>query len=182
MKPGIQLQLAGLLTNTVSLLQKLVVARSRKAILDWVQKADLQPSEGRSPNYIAVDETVVQVNYEKFWLYAAADPHTNDLLHLRLFTTITIALTRFFLCELRQKHDVESSVFLVDGAQHLQTALARSGLQFQTERNGNRNTIERIFRELNGRTSSFLNRFSYVEPQTSENWLQVFAAWLNALN
>jgi putative transposase len=183
MKLGIQLQLAGLsLSNTVSILEEVGVERSRKAIHDWVQKADLQPTDGRSPNHVALDETVIRINNEQFWLYAAADPDTNDLLHLRLFSTTTTALTETFLRELRQKHDVESAVFLVDGAQHLQTALARAGLRFQTERNGNRNAIERIFRELKRRTSSFSNCFSHVEPQTAENWLQAFAAWFNTPN
>ena len=183
MKLGIQLQLAGLsLRNTVPVLEEWGVERSPKAIHDWVQKADLQPTEGRSPNHVALDETVIRIDDQQFWLYAAADPDTNDLLHLRLFSTTTTALTEIFLRELRQKHDVESAVFLVDGAQHLQTALARASLRFQTERNGNRNAIERIFRELKRRTSSFSNCFSHVEPQTAENWLQAFAAWLNAPN
>ena len=63
MKLGIQLQLVGLsLSNTVSILEELGVERSRKAVHDWVQKADLQPSEGRNPNHVAVDETVIRVN------------------------------------------------------------------------------------------------------------------------
>jgi putative transposase len=182
MKLGIQLQLAGLsLRNTVSILEELGVERSPKAIHDWVQKADLQPATGRSPNHVAVDETMIRIDDQQFWLYAAADPDTNDLLHLRLFSTTT-AVTEIFLRELRQKHDVESAVFLVDCAQHLQTALARTSLRFQTERNGNRNAIERIFRELKRRTSSFSNCFSHVELQTAENWLLAFAAWPNAPN
>ncbi|QGA81369.1 Transposase [Halomicrobium sp. LC1Hm] len=57
---GIQSHVAGLsLLNTVDLLEALGVQRSRKAIHDWVQKADLQPESGRSPNQIALDETVV---------------------------------------------------------------------------------------------------------------------------
>ena len=101
MKLGIQLQLAGLsLSNTVSVLEELGVERSRKAIHDWVQKADLQPADGRSPNHVAVDETVIRINDQQFWLYAAADPDTNDLLHLRLFATTTTALTRIFLRKL----------------------------------------------------------------------------------
>jgi putative transposase len=77
MKLGIQLQLAELsLSNTVSVLEELGVKRSRKAIHDWVQKADLQPSAGRAPNHVAVDETVIRVNDQQFWLYAAADPDT----------------------------------------------------------------------------------------------------------
>jgi putative transposase len=183
MKLGIQLQLAGLsLSNTVSILEEVGVERSRKAIHDWVQKADLQPTDGRNPNHVAVYETVIRINDQQFWLYAASDPDTNDLLHLRLFSTTTTPLTEIFLRELRQKHKVESAVFLVDGAQHLQTALARAGLRFQIERNGNRNAIERIFREFKRRTSSFSNCFSHVQPETAENWLQAFAVWLNAPN
>ncbi|OYR53989.1 IS6 family transposase [Halorubrum halodurans] len=183
MELGIQSHVAGLsLSNTVELLGSLGVQRSRKAVHDWVQKADLQPESGRSPNQIALDETVIRINDQQFWLYAAADPQSNELLHVRLFATTTTALTEIFLRELRQRHDVESSVFLVDGAKHLQTALSRAGLRFQTERHGNRNAIERIFRELKRRTSSFSNCFSHVEPATAENWLQSFARWLNATN
>jgi putative transposase len=60
-------------------------------------------------------------------------------------------------------------MFLVDGATHLQTALNRAGLRFQTERYGNRNAVERIFREVKRRISSFSNCFSHVEPETAEN-------------
>jgi putative transposase len=180
---GIQTHVAGLsLSNTVELLDSLGVQRSRKAIHDWVQKADLQPKSGRTPNQIALDETVIRINDQQFWLYAAGDPETNDLLHVRLFSTTTTALTEIFLRELQHKHDVETAVFLVDGAQHLQTALQRAGLRFQTSRHGNRNAIERIFRELKRRTSSFSNCFSHVEPETAESWLQAFARWHNATN
>ncbi|MXR50429.1 IS6 family transposase [Halovenus sp. WSH3] len=183
MKLGIQMHLAGLsLSNTISILDDLGVQRSRKAVHDWVQKADLQPTSGKSPNQVAVDETVIRINDQQYWLYAAADPATNELLHLRLFTATTTALTEIFLRELRQKHDVEDTVFLVDGANHLHAALRRAGLRFQTERHGNRNAVERIFREVKRRTSSFSNCFSHVEPETAENWLQSFARWHNAPN
>ncbi len=128
---GIQSHVAGLsLSNTVELLEDLGVQRSRKAVHDWVQKADLQPDSGKSPNQIALDETVIRINDQQFWLYAAADPQSNELLHIRLFATTTTTLTEIFLRELRQKHDVETAVFLVDGAQHLQTALQRADSDF----------------------------------------------------
>jgi putative transposase len=183
MAQGIQSHVAGLsLSNTTDLLEDLGVERSRKAVHDWVQKADLQPEPGQSPNQIALDETVIRINDQQFWLYAAADPQTNDLLHVRLFATTTTSLTEIFLRELREKHDVETAVFLVDGAQHLQTALQRAGLRFQMRRHGNRNAVERIFRELKRRTSSFSNCFSHVNPETAESWLQTFARWHNATN
>ena len=183
MKLGIRLHLAGLsLSNTVSELEKFGVQRSRKAVHDWVQKADLQPASDASPDHIALDETVIRINGQQYWLYAAVDPKTNQFLHIRLFTTTTTALTQKFLRELRAKHNVSETVFLVDHAHHLAAALNRAGLRFQTLRHGNRNAVERVFREIKRRTSSFSNSFSHVEPATAETWLQSFAVWWNSLN
>ena len=166
----------------ISVFDRIGVRHFRKAVHDWAQRTDLQSVRGKASNQVAVDETVIRINDQQFWLYAAANPQTNQLLHLRLFSTTTTALTEIFLTELREKHDVESAVFLVDGAKHLQTALQRSGLRFQTERHGNRNAIERLFREVKRRTSSFSNCFSHVEPETAENWLQSFARGHNTPN
>lgn len=45
---------------------------------NWVQKADLQPVNGKNPNHIAVDETAIQLNVHWFWLYAALDHDSNE--------------------------------------------------------------------------------------------------------
>jgi len=67
MKLGIRLHLAGLsLSNTISERENFGAERSRKAVHDWVQKADLQPASGEAPNQIALDETVIQFDYEPF--------------------------------------------------------------------------------------------------------------------
>ena len=180
-KLGIQMHLAGLsLSNTTSVLESMSVKRSRKAVHDWVHKADLQPDDGRNPDYVAIDETVIQINDKQFWLYAAVDPTNNHLLHVRLFHSTTTAATRIFLRELAEKHDVDDSLFLVDGAQHLQTALRRSGLRFRYEKHGNRNSAERVFKELKRRTQAFSNCFSNAHPETAEEWLLAFASWHNA--
>jgi len=100
-----------------------------------------------------LDETVIRVNGQQYWLYAAVDPETNKFLHVRLFTTTTTALTQKFLRELKQKHDVSEAVFLVDHAHHLSAALNRVGIRYQTARHGNRNAVERLFREIKRRTS-----------------------------
>jgi len=183
MKLGIQMHVAGLsLSNTVSILDELGVQRSRKAVHDWVQKAELQPDGGESPNQVALDESMIRINDQQYWLYAAVDPETKTFLHIRLFSTYTTGLTEIFLRELREKHNVDDAVFLVDDADWLQTALQRHGLDFRYERHGNRNSVERVFREVKRRTSSFSNCFSHVEPNTAENWLQTFAVWHNATN
>jgi putative transposase len=72
MKLGIQLHLPRLsLSNTVSILKIVGVERARSTVHNWVHKADLQPESGRCPDHVAVDETVIRLNDEQYWLYAA---------------------------------------------------------------------------------------------------------------
>ena len=86
------------LLYTISKLDNLDVKRSRKTVHDWAQKADLQ-----------------QVRGCEF-----SDEQNSP--SVAVFST-NAALTEIFLKELRQRHDVETVVFLVDDAKHLQTAL-----------------------------------------------------------
>jgi len=59
---------------------------------------------------------MIQCNDQRYWLYAAIDPETNEFLHGRPVPTRTIVLTNQFLQELAENHDVVDSLFLVDGA------------------------------------------------------------------
>jgi transposase-like protein len=154
MKLGIQLHLRGLsLSNTVSILELFGVNRVRSTVHNWVQKADLQPEEGRTPDHVAVDETVIRLNDEQYWLYAAVDPATNEFLHTTIEPVRNNAFAHAFFTELREKHDVDDAVFLVDGAAPLQDACSRHGLDFRYENHGNRNSVERVFREVKRRTT-----------------------------
>ena len=179
MKLSIQLHLAGLsLSNTVSILELFGVDRVKSTVHNWVHKADLQPEDGHSPDHVAVDETVIQLNDERYWLYAAVDPETNELLHTKLEPTRTNVLAHAFFTELREKHDVDDAVFLVDGATPLKDACTRHGLDFRYEKHGNRNSVERVFREVKRRTTDFSNCFSHASAETADEWLKSFAfAW-----
>ena len=56
----IQLYLAVLsLLNTKQYLERLGVERSRTAIHNWVQKAELQPTSDATPDHIVIDRTVI---------------------------------------------------------------------------------------------------------------------------
>ncbi len=179
MKLSIHLHAAGLsLSDTVSVLEQFGVERCRSTVHNWVQKADLQPTDGKSPNHVAVDETVIQLNDQRYWLYAAADPETNEFLHVKLYPTRTIVVTKQFLTELQEKHRVDDAVFLVDGAPWLQAALFEKNLRFQHVTHGNPNSVERVFKELKRRTNQFANHFRNATHHTAENWLQTLAfAW-----
>ncbi|WP_455447923.1 IS6 family transposase [Natrinema thermotolerans] len=179
MKLSIQLHLAGLsLSNTVSVLDTFGVKRARSTVHNWVHKADLQPESGRCPDHVAVDETVIRLNDEQYWLYAAIGPETNELLHTKLEPTTTTVLAHSFLTELSKKHNVSDAVFLVDGSHSLQDACQRHSFDFRYEKHGNRNAIERVFREIKRRTFCFSNCFSNAQAETADDWLRSFSfAW-----
>ncbi len=71
----------------------------RKAVHDWVQGADPHPASDASLDYIALDETVIRISGQQFWLYAAVDPDLNEFQHIRLFATTTTVSTQQFLRE-----------------------------------------------------------------------------------
>jgi putative transposase len=179
MKLGIQVHLAGLsLSNTVSVLSSLGVERARSTIHNWVHKADLQPDEGRRPNQVAVDETMIRLNGTWHWLYMAVDPDTNDVLHTKLQPTRNHYTAKAFFHELVEKHDIDDSLFLVDGHASLHDACRYYSLRFRIAKHGNRNSVERVFREVKRRTQAFSNSFSNAHIQTADDWLKSFSfAW-----
>jgi len=179
MKLGIQLHLAGLsLSNTVSILEIFGVKRARSTVHNWVHKAELQPESDQNPDHVAVDETVIRLNDEQYWLYAAVDPETSELLYTTLEPTTNKVIAHAFFAELREKHDVDDAVFLIDGSHSLKDACRRHSLDFRYEKHGSRNSVERVFREIKRRTTSFSNCFSNAKAETADNWLKSFSfAW-----
>jgi transposase-like protein len=100
---------------------------------------------------------------------------------VRLFLTRTIVLTKQFLQELAEKHDVVDSLFLVDDAPWLQVALFELSLRFQHVTHGNRYAVERLFKKLRRRTEQFATHFRHATADSTETWLQTFAFIFNQL-
>ena len=114
----------------------------------------LQPILTVSADQLAVDEKVIRINGEDYWLYGAVDPEMNEILQFKLFPTTTKQTTRWFLAELHQQYRLDGVKF-VDGAEYLVNALDEDGHRFQMISHGNRNAIERVFWEIERRTFSF---------------------------
>jgi transposase-like protein len=155
------------------------IDRSHVAVHNWVHKADLQPALTVTALQLAVDEKTIKINGHDYWLYAAVDPETNEFRHIRLFPTTTKETTRWFLADLHRRCQLNDVTFLVDAADYLIEVLDADGYDFEMMRHGPRNSIERIFREVQRRTSSFSNSFSHVAPTTAESWLETFAIYHN---
>jgi putative transposase len=87
-------------------------------------------------------------------------------------------LAHSFLAELSEKHNVSDAVFLANGSYSLQDACQRHSFEFRYEKHGNRNAVERVFREIKRLTNYFSNCFSNAEAETADDWLRSFSfAW-----
>ena len=178
---GIRCHLAGMsLRDASQFLDELGVDRSHVAIHEWVHKADLQPISTVTADQLAVDEKMIRLHGRAYWLYGAVDPQTNEILHVSLFPTATKQTTRWFLAELHRRYDLDDVLFLVDDADYLGSVLAETRHRFRIISHGNRNAIERVFWEVERRTSSFANSFSHVALETAEEWLEAFAVYHNS--
>ncbi|WP_276256326.1 DDE-type integrase/transposase/recombinase [Halomontanus rarus] len=97
---------------------------------------------------VALDETAIQLADQRDWLGATVDPETNEFPHITLCSTRTTALTEMVLRELREKHNVEDAVFLVDSAPWLKATPHYLGHRFRYEKHGNRNAAEHLTQEM----------------------------------
>ena len=121
---------------------------------------------------------MIQLDDEYYWLYAAVDPESNELLHTALEPTTNNTFARSFFAELREKHGVDDAVFPIDRSHSLKDACNRYSLDFRYERHGNRNSAEHVFHGVKRGTSSFSNCFSHAAADTADDWFKSFAfAW-----
>ena len=115
------------------------------AIRERVRKADLQPLSTVTADQPAVDEKLIRLHGQEYWLYGAVDPETNEILHVSLFPTTTKQAERWFLVELHRHYPLDDVVFLVDDADYLGPVLAEDGYEYQVPAHDNRNVIERVY-------------------------------------
>jgi transposase-like protein len=92
-----------------------------------VNIADLQPISTVSADQLAVDENMIRLHGQQFWLYGAVDPETNEILHVSLFPTANKQTTRWFLDELHRRYQLDNVLFLVTDADYLGSVLAEDG-------------------------------------------------------
>ena len=74
---------------------------------------------------------MIQLDDERYWLYAAVDHEINELLHTALELTTNDGISHAFFAELREKHDTDDVVFLINDSHPLKYACRRHSLDFR---------------------------------------------------
>ena len=128
------------------------------------------------PSRVAVDETAIQIGREQFWLYAAIDVDSKLLLGTRVSRWRGTRPASAFLSELKERHDLSKTEFLVDGMGYL-TALAQTDLGGHLDY-VTRNLIEKWFQTLTMHVDRFHNTWMGGEA-SAQRWLAAFAFYYN---
>jgi putative transposase len=130
---------------------------SRESVRMWAHRSSslFRPSK-RVRRLVAVDETVLKINGRICYLWAAIDVDTNEILALYASRGRGLPNAIKFLKMVLRSCDGKPIV-VVDRGPWYRWALERLGITYFHETFGNRNKIERWFRELKNRTKRFYN-------------------------
>jgi transposase-like protein len=142
---------------------------SRESVRTWVHRFSslFRPSR-RVRRLVAVDETVLKVNGQTCYLWAAIDVDTNEILALYASRGRGIPNAIKFLKMVLRSCDGKLIV-VVDRGPWYRWALERLGITYFHEIFGNRNRIERLSRELKERTKRFYNNVNSKNLKSIED-------------
>ncbi|HET7325154.1 MAG TPA: IS6 family transposase [Halococcus sp.] len=166
------------LRETAAALESIGVKRSHQAIFQWVHRVGEEAPDPPTakPSRVAVDETAIKIGREQFWLYAALDVDSKLLLGMRVSRWRGTRPASAFLSELKERHDLSETEFLVDGMGY-PTALAQTDLGGHLDYHM-RNLIERWFQTLKIRVKRFHNTWMGGRASAAR-WLAAFAFYYN---
>jgi putative transposase len=113
-----------------------------------VHKAELQPVSSVTADQLVINEKMIRLHGQQFWLYGAVGPHTNEIIALSLFPTTNGVTMRWFLEQPHRCCNLAEATILVDNTAYLTEVLLDDGYRFRYEPDGNRNDIEYIFKAI----------------------------------
>jgi transposase-like protein len=154
---------------------------SRESVRIWVHRFSslFRPSR-RVRRLVAVDETVLKVNGQICYLWAAIDVDTNEILALYASRSRGIPSAIKFLRKVLDSCEGEP-VIVVDRGPWYRWALERLGIIYFHETFGERNRIERWFREMKERTKRFYNNVNSKKLKSLEELVTAIAAVHNII-
>lgn len=181
---GILLVYLGLSYRKTQLVLSMLYNVSYEAIRKWYHKAsgifDLT-IEKKHRTAIAIDETMVKIGDEWYYLWAAIDIETWEILGVYLSRGRSHLDTLMFLKKVLKYCENKPYVY-VDGGPWYPWALDRLGLEWEHKTFGKRNPIEEWFSILKRRIKVFYKKWGKrTAIKTVETWCLAFVAMYNLI-
>jgi transposase-like protein len=154
---------------------------SRESVRIWAHRSSslFRPSK-RARRLAAVDETVLKVNGQTCYLWAAIDVDTNEIVAVYASRGRGIPNAIKFLKMVLRSCDGKLIV-VVDRRPWYRWALDRLGMTYFHETFVNRNKIERWFREMKERTKRFYNNVNSKTLKCIEELVTTIATMHNII-
>jgi putative transposase len=163
-----------------------VTRRSHVSIWKWVQKysslADKFGTDRHLVKEIFVDETLLQVDGQNYWLWIAYEPNLNVCLMMHLSRERTIFVCYQFFKQLRNRYGRKP--ILTDGASWYNDACKWLRLPHQVYGTELKNLMERFIQQIKDRTECFDDHFPCRKKENCDrqhvwNWLKLFLLYLH---
>jgi putative transposase len=163
------------------------IRRSHVAIWKWVQKysncADMFISDRCLVKEILVDETLLRVDGQDYWLWIAYEPNLNRCLMMNLSRERTIFVCYQFFRQLRNRYGSRKTIY-TDGARWYNDACKWLRLKHQIYDSELKNLMERFVQQIKDRTTEcfddhFPCRKYNCNKQHVWNWLKLFILYLH---
>jgi putative transposase len=154
---------------------------SRESVRIWVHRFSslFRPSR-RVRRLVAVDETVLKTNGRICYLWAAIDVDTGEILALHASRGRGLPNAIKFLRKVLDSCEGKP-VIVVDRGPWYRWALDRLGITYFHETFGNRNRMERLFREMKERTKRFYNNINAKTLKCLEELVTAIAIMHNII-
>ncbi|PUA31122.1 MAG: hypothetical protein B9J98_07750 [Candidatus Terraquivivens tikiterensis] len=134
----------------------------------------------RNRRLVAIDEAVVKINGYRCHLWAAIDVDSREVLAVYVSRGRSMLNALIFLKRVLKACD-NKPVIVVDRGPWYQYALKRLGIEYFHETFGQRNKIERFFREIKERTRRFYNNINTKTVKSIEEIATAIALTHNTL-
>ncbi|SRR5579883_1493267 len=163
-----------------------IVKRSHVAIWKWVQRysdyADRFRTDRRLVRAIFVDETLVQIDGQDYWLWIAYEPALNSCLMMHLSRERTLFVCYRFFRKLRDRYG-RKPIF-TDGAPWYVDACKWLRMRHRVYGTPLKNLMERFIQNIKDRTECFDDHFPCRKVDCNRrhvwNWLKLFLFYINA--
>jgi putative transposase len=139
-----------------------VIHRTHVSIWKWVQKyahiVDKFRIVKNRVKVIFVDETLIQIDGQNYWLWIAYEPNLNSCLMMHLSRERTIVVCYRFFKQLRNRYG--NKQIYTDGALWYNDACKWLRLRHQVYEIGMKNIMERFIQQIKDRTECFDDHFA----------------------
>jgi putative transposase len=157
--------------------------RSHVAVWNWIQRfGSLQIYKRKRVSAFIIDETIIQIGNQHFWLWFCIEPIHSSVLGIYISEERNMLVAEKFICSLVEKYG-KHTVY-TDGGTWYDEACNVIGLKHYLHSPFQKSLMERVNQYLKDRIESFDDYYPCIQKDECNllhvhNWIQFFVSMYN---